>query len=283
MRNYVYETHAMGDPLLPFIFHKDFVITQRNGLPNWHENIELLYCVEGKGFIQCGPDRIPFEKKDVFVVNADTPHCVCSEGSVIYQCLIVDNAFCIGNGIPIRSMYFHNRIHDDGLNGIFDEVVSAFENYDPEETCAAALIRCAVLKLLCYLAKGYTIPRPDNMGTANSYVKKTMYIIRQSLSETVTLDEIAEQVGISKYHLCREFKAFTGKTIVQMTNLIRCTEAKRMLETGSSVSEAAEACGYESGSYFTRMFKKQIGKLPSACVAAGTGTRFVHKDYNEGC
>ena len=45
MANSTYETHTMPDPYLPFIFHRDTVVTQKTNIPNWHENIEVLYCV----------------------------------------------------------------------------------------------------------------------------------------------------------------------------------------------------------------------------------------------
>ena len=103
MVNYSYEIHRMGNPLLPFIYHPRMRVSQRHSLPNWHENIELLCCMEGRGYIQCGPDVFPFTPGVIFVVNPNTPHCVASESAVRYRCLIVDSTFCADNGIPIAS------------------------------------------------------------------------------------------------------------------------------------------------------------------------------------
>lgn len=265
MRSYVYETHAMRDPLLPFIYHHSFKVSQRNGLPNWHENIELLYCTGGKGWIQCGPDSHPFAQGDIFVVNADTPHSICSEGSVLYQCLIIDNSFCAGNGIPITQLHFQSSIRDETLNDLFCQVSAAYEDFDSSRLCAVADIRCAVLQLLRYLCTHYTTEKPAQTGSAaNAHVKDAMIYIRKHLSDPISLDDLAEHVGISKFHLSREFKAFTGKTVIQTVNLIRCTEAKSMIENGAAVCDAAVSCGFENLSYFTRTFKKTFGILPSA-------------------
>ena len=60
-----------------------------------------------------------------------------------------------------------------------------------------------------------------------------------------TLDALAAQAGVSKFHLSREFKSTTGLTVVTFINLCRCTEARRLIEEGCSVSEAAATCGFE--------------------------------------
>jgi len=265
MAGYIYETHSMRDPLLPFIFHRRFMVTQRHSLTNWHENIELLHCTGGKGFVQCGLERFDFTQGDIFVVNADTPHCICSEGSVVYRCLIIDNTFCTSNGLPVPTLHFQNTIRDAGMNALFDQVSSAFDQFDSRALCAVADIRYAVLGLLRKLCADYVVQKPRETGaTTNEHIKKAMVYIRQNLSSAVTLDAVAEYAGVSKYHLSRAFKAFTGKTIVQTVNLIRCTEAKRLIESGMSVCAAAASCGFENLSYFTRTFKKYFGKLPSA-------------------
>lgn len=269
MANYVYETHSMNNPLLPFIFHRSFKVTQRNSLPNWHENIELLYCIGGKGYIRCGMDSYDFSTGDIFTVNANTPHCVCSEGSVRYCCLIIDNTFCTDNGIPISTLQFQNSIRDPELNALFESVKTAFESYDENAVWAIADIRYAVLGLLRGLCKGYILPESQKItSSANEHVKNALTYIRKNISEPISLDGVADYVGVSKYHLSREFKAFTGKTIVQTINILRCIEAKRLIEGGMRVSTAAASCGFENMSYFSRTFKKLFHTLPSDHLSA---------------
>ena len=89
-----------------------------------------------------------------------------------------------------------------------------------------------------------------------------MYI-RSNFTKKLSLDNIAIYVGISKYHLCREFKTLTGNTIIEFINTLRCTEAKRLIEKGMRVSEAAYTCGFDNLSYFSRTFQHIIGHEPS--------------------
>jgi len=85
-----YETHKMPHPMLPFIYHRRFELVQRQITPNWHENIELLQCTEGEGYVLCGPERVPLTRENLVIVNADTLHCVGTDGRVVYRCLIID-------------------------------------------------------------------------------------------------------------------------------------------------------------------------------------------------
>lgn len=281
MANFVYETHTMKNPLLPFIF-KSFTVTQRHSMPNWHENIELLRCTAGKGFVRCGMEIFEFAKGDLFVVNANTPHSICSEGSVAYRCLIVDNDFFLGNGIPVTRLHFQNCIRDEKLNALFDAVGEAFSHAEEPQVFGVAEVRYGVLALLRHLCTHYIVSKPAGMGSAaNEHVKKAITYIRKNLTRPIILDEIAADVGVSKFHLSREFKAFTGKTIVQTVNLIRCNEAKRRIDGGMSVSAAAAECGFENLSYFSRTFKKQYGSLPSAFLQTTASHSPMELDLEE--
>ena len=248
--------------MLPFIFHRRHSISQRNNVPNWHQNIELLYCIEGSGFVNCGMETIPFEPMDIFVVNPDTPHTLSSDRFVAYRCLIVDEQFCAENGIPVRQLLFQKLIKDPQLCQLFDAVTEAYDHKESNHICAIADIRYAVLGLLRKLCSEYAVPGQRDV-TADTYVKKAISYIRQNLNEHITLEDVAAYAGISKFHLSRQFRAYTGSTVIATVNLIRCTEARRLIEGGMPVAQAAVACGYDNLSYFTRTFKKHFHALPS--------------------
>ena len=261
MAQYRYETHEMRTPLLPFIYHPRFELHQHGKIPNWHENIELLQITEGEGFVRCDAQVFPAIPGDLFVINADELHNFGSDTKLVYRCLILDNSFLIANGIPAGSLLFQNRIRDEGVYGLFENIAQAYERYDASDFRTVLAIRAGVLQLLQALCSDYITQRPAQ--PSNEYIKKAMTFIRRNLTTTLTLDAIADYVGISKYHFARQFKAFTGKTVVQTVNLMRCTEARRLMEDGMSVSAAAASCGYENLSYFTRTFKTYMGRLPS--------------------
>lgn len=265
MKDYKYENHIMPEPKLPFIFHPRYTQRRRSSLANWHINIEILLCMEGSGFVRCGMGCTEFLPGDIFVVNPDTPHCIGSEESVSYRCLIIDSSFCEENGIPIGQLQFTPLIRDEELRRLYEAVFATYACRESGDLCAVADIRYSVLGLLRHLCREYAKPATENRPDGVIYIKKAIGFIREHLSMPISLDAVAEYTGISKFHLARQFKVYTGSSVIATVNLIRCTEARRLIEGGMSVSEAAGVCGFENLSYFTRSFKKCFGCLPSAC------------------
>lgn len=268
MTNYNYENHVMKNPLLPFIFHRNRSTRPYGDVPNWHENIELLYCYDGSGQVHCGPETYPLHQGEIFVVNANVPHTFSSGKYIHYYCLIIDNSFFEANGIPISSLRFQKLIHDEIMGDAYQQIVNAFDHYNSDHICAVADIRHAVLGLVRLLCSTYTVQEEKaSQSVSNERVKKAIAYIRMNMSSPISLDGISAHVGISKFHLSREFKAFTGMTVIDTVNLIRCTEARRLIKSGMSVSSAAISCGFENLSYFSRTFKKHFNELPSAFLS----------------
>ncbi len=265
MSKLAYETHSSLDPRLPFIFGRGHVsAARRQGVNNWHENIELIRITSGTGYIRRSSKDIPVEQGDIFVANSNIPHRVCTEHSLRCTYLIIDNSFFLSNGLDPEKLYFQEVIRDLDLNELFDRVQLAYAAYNQQDPCTVAELRYAVLGVLCRLCRFYiTDPPSDDRSTVSPPVKRALAYIRGHLESPLSLDSVARQVNVSRSYLAREFKRCTGQTVVQSINLIRCTRAQQMIENGASVSRAAFACGYENLSYFTRTFKKLMGHLPS--------------------
>lgn len=259
-----YETHNMPHPLLPFIFHRHFEVTNRNKYPNWHENIELLQAIDGSGYAICGARQLPLNPDTLVIVNADTLHNIGTNSHLVYRCFIIDNSFFLSNGVPIGSLYFQELVTDPEIRRLFDAVALAYEQFSTEDYRSVLTIRTAALQLVQALCRDCTAHRPEQPD--NESIKQAVTYLRKHFASPLSLDEISRAVGISKFHLSRQFKLLTGNTVVQTLNLIRCTEARRLIEEGTRISAAATACGFENLSYFTRTFKKHLGTLPSEHV-----------------
>lgn len=260
-----YETHTFPNPLLPFIYHPYFHLVREEMGTNWHKNIEILYCFQGSGYVRCGSEIYDFAANDIVVVNSDMLHTIGSDTSLEYCCLIVGSSFCTDNGLNIEDLVFRNVIKDAELIDLMKNLANIHKNYDGSQLCAIADYRYAVLGVLRKLCREYSSRKTMNLSdVSTAYIKKAITYIRSNMTQKLSLDGIAAYVGISKYHLSREFKTITGNTIVSFINILRCSEAKRLIEKGMSVSSAAYSCGFDNLSYFSRTFQKIIGSTPSS-------------------
>ncbi len=90
------------------------------------------------------------------------------------------------------------------------------------------------------------------------------------LDEDVSLEALAGQTDLSKFHLHRLFLAAAGETPKQFTLRLRLARAAAMLlATRDSVLDIALACGFQSHEAFTRAFQRAFGIAPSAYRARG--------------
>ena len=256
-----YETHNIKNTLLPFIFHPSFKMSRHIKIPNWHKNIEFLQCIDGEGFVRCDTDIVPLRENSLATVNSDVVHSIGTDSELEYRCLILDNDFLISNGIPADALSFYPYTDSPELVGRFDEVCQAFLELKADDFRSVAYLRSKVMEF-CVALCDFSIPRQASQPE-NNYVKEVIIYIRQHFAEPVSLDSLSLNVGISKFHLARQFKKYTGNSIIQTVNQIRCAEAQRMIEQGMSVSAAAEACGFTNHSYFSKTFRSVTGKLPS--------------------
>ena len=265
-----YEIHEIINDSMPFVYHKESNVTKKRNLPNWHENFEILYCISGKGRVHLDSDSVDFNPGDTVIVNSNVIHAVASDSTVIYNCLIVSNDFCRNNGIEIAKHIFHDHIHSEKVRELCLEVFKKIEEYtDDRKYYTLTSVRGALCMLIAELCKNYTLLETDKKKTSTvmeDRIKKVVTYIKDNLASELTLDELSDHVGVSKYHLTRDFKKITSQTIFEFINNYRCKNARHMLYAGFSVSEAAYASGFSNLSYFTRKFKKITGKLPSEYV-----------------
>jgi AraC family transcriptional regulator len=82
-------------------------------------------------------------------------------------------------------------------------------------------------------------------------------------AEPLTLDRLAEEACISRYHFARLFKAQVGQSPHRYLAGIRLDAARRMLQTTDrSVAEVGAACGYAVATHFTAAFTARYGVSP---------------------
>ncbi len=88
--------------------------------------------------------------------------------------------------------------------------------------------------------------------------------IHANYNETPDVNIVAASVHLSTAAFCRYFKKQTNMTFTDFVNQYRVTQAKTLLLQDISVSEACYEVGFESLSYFNKLFKKVTGENPSA-------------------
>ena len=100
-------------------------------------------------------------------------------------------------------------------------------------------------------------------------VQKALWYIESHLAEPLSLDEVAEIAGVSRFHLVRAFSVATGLPVMRYVRARRLSEAARALADGApDILNLALEADYGSHEAFTRAFHDHFGVTPEAVRAA---------------
>ena len=260
----VYENHVMSNPRLPFIFNVTTLVP--NGTPvwkgagNWHENIEIIYIKSGSGFIVIGDRYIPASKGDIIPISSGRLHGMfVSECEMTYYYLIIDRNFFLSNHFDSNNFVFDAPIRNEG----FEDLLHRFKSYWDVKSEAVPMrvqhLRSIALELSIGLCERYATYTKSPQGESNllSCIKKAIGYIKVESNRSISLDEVSNFVGLSKYYFAREFRRITGLSFVTYLNYVRCEKAKELLLLENmSIGEVGRICGFDNQSYFTRTFKE---------------------------
>lgn len=100
-------------------------------------------------------------------------------------------------------------------------------------------------------------------------LERARAVLHASVRTRVPLDVLAQEAGLSKFHLIRSFRAHTGLTPWQYQVRLRVELAKAALDAGAAPSRLAHDLGFVDQSHFTRTFRRLVGATPGAYAGRG--------------
>lgn len=174
-----------------------------------------------------------------------------------------------GDGIDLAHLL---RGRADGLAIIFLTGSSDHETIDravrvrPSSYLIKPYSRDAVYAAVETALQGRSrAPAAPPVAAHGSRLKRVLALIEDNLGRNVTLDEMAQEAGLSRDHFGRSFRQSLG--LAPHTYLVqrRMTVARRLLETTDQpIVTVAMEVGYDSQAYFTTVFRRECGSTPAA-------------------
>ncbi|WP_019914890.1 helix-turn-helix transcriptional regulator [Paenibacillus sp. HW567] len=103
-------------------------------------------------------------------------------------------------------------------------------------------------------------------------VRDSVKFIKAHYNSMIGQEQLAEKMGLSKFHLLRTFSKYVGVTPNEYVNRVRIEHAVELLRTTDwSIEAIAVQVGYSSGSYFIKVFQKLTGQTPGS-FRSGSGS-----------
>ncbi|MBO0719928.1 MAG: helix-turn-helix transcriptional regulator [Blastocatellia bacterium] len=91
----------------------------------------------------------------------------------------------------------------------------------------------------------------------------TLDVIERNMTSGLSIQMLAEQIGMGTHRFTREFKNATGRTPYQFIMELRIEKARALLEkTNLPLAEIALELGFASQSHFTAVFRQHVNTTP---------------------
>lgn len=267
--NTFYEVEADIDNNEEYIANPQRISFESAEWPHFHEGLEILYFTKGDGTVRINNETVTVKKGDCVVVNSKRIHSFKTSGELCYYYIILKKEFLKKYGFPYREKYVKNKFCDKEIAEYFEFICGKSKEEKEEnewfsKKATAYLILLAVKLYSAHIDESETIIDGKVKSGAKIAVS-IMDCINENLQKNISLKNVAEKVGYSKYYACKIFKELTGKTVTDYINSQKCLRAAEDLKKGEyTVCEVASKYGYENFSYFSKTFKKYMGKSPSS-------------------
>ena len=164
----------------------------------------------------------------------------------------------------------HARLRD--ASAFDDEVLNSLLGLLRAELmrreASPGFVEAVARAIAIHLARAYGVADEESHGSSPSLpghkLRQLTDWMAEHLAEEFSLERLAAQAGLSRFHFQRLFKAATGVTPSRYQIDLRINEARRLLrETKMSVVDVALEVGYSNPSHFARLFRREAGLSPS--------------------
>lgn len=279
-----HETELRGTPMFPCAaYTTDFSKNLSGCIPwHWHEEIEINVVKKGAAHVRLDGLEVTLNEHEGIFINSNVVHFldISSPEGCIMDALVFYPSLL--SGVPesvFEQKYIRPLLTCKSITGIpllsdaewqrqaAELIEEACCLYDSEEFGYELLIREKLSRLWYillsqvqpFLTTGAVMESRDSIR-----IKEMMNFIQLHYGDTLTLLDIAASANISERECLRCFQRSLGTPPMQYLMKYRVSmAAEQLAETVSPITHIASACGFDSPSYFTQIFKRMIGKTPT--------------------
>jgi AraC-like DNA-binding protein len=238
---------------------------------HYHPEFELTYIVKGNGYRIVGNSYEPFSDGDLVLLGSNLPHTWSgnSKANANSDAIVIQfSKEFISSFLEFNEGLLIKKMLENSLRGISfetdDQLISKIIGLTAYDGMDRVL---KFLSILDDLSKKQLKPIAPNTfhnvvsKKSEMRINKVCLFIQNNFQNKIYLKEVAELIYLTESNFCKFFKKATGKTYSDYLNEIRINEACRLLvQTDKTISQISFDCGFETLSYFNRVFlyKKEI-------------------------
>lgn len=234
--------------------------TERTGKPEYY----ILYTISGQGILRYRGAELTLGEGDAVLIYCEEYQYYKTESEETWHHLWIHF-----NGPSCRS--YHEVINETAVNKVIiddrDGFVSDFnailKSPDVNDLNDSILCSMHVTNLLTAMVMAKYRVRPKVIGQQEEAITHSINYIKEHFTEKISLEQLAEEVHLSKYYYMKLFKEHTGMSPYEYLINSRINAAKKLLRrTSDPISKVAYSVGFLDECNFIRKFKMLTGITP---------------------
>lgn len=248
---------------------------------HYHPEYELVYISRGRGTVYVGDHIGPYQPGNIFLIGAHLPHMFETSMPPHPEKEEISEAYVIHFGEEFIGGFSGNSIEFSYISTLINHAVTGLFFPSPGKKACKTFKRTTAGNIqentLHFLRILYLLQQKEKehlatpawikqFNSGDKKLNRVLQYIMLHFQEELSLEEIASYTGMNKTAFCRYFKLKTGKSFIEFLNDLRISFACKSLmeeDTSRSISEVCYASGFNSLSYFHRIFKRCKGMAPS--------------------
>ena len=277
------ELEKHGTETFPMtVNHDDLWSFEGKNVPiHWHNDLEINLIREGEAVFQVYQKSYRVRTGEGFLLNRNVPHSCSSPGNehVRYSTILVRPDFLYGDfGSDVERKCFQPFLQNSAIpciyltgfdeNGkeILQKLNQVEEAFDRKRFCYELKIKGLLCEAFAMILYGHrqelTKFVPANLQELERLEKMLNYL-NMHFTEVISLQDLADQVHLSREVCCRLFKKMTGKTITGYLEEYRVNKSFSLVQSGQySMTQITELVGFSNPSRFASAFRKRFGCNP---------------------
>lgn len=270
--NYYYELVKYDNNIPGKILMQEKPGWRCNTMLHWHPELEFVYVLEGSLKVTRNGMEQTVQSGEFYFCDSGIIHSTCAPDNVSFYRYIV---LLLSKDFLLR---FHPQcFFEIGKGFAYDQIKAQLEylvtlagtesqdsfrkNTDIEKN--KVLLEIAQILLSCCVVSDAKVPADSFAFTGHA--KKIMEYVCENYTQKLSLQTIADAVGLSPQYLSKYFKNATNMGLLQYINLIRLEHAnKYLVNSHVTITDAALSSGFSNVKTYVQTCKQVYGMTPSA-------------------